>query len=68
MELVMGGTRPWSYLTHSYDLKDGKLWPNERPGLGVEVDVSQLQMIGDFTERYALTPLLRRLDGSFTNW
>ena len=34
MEMVMGGTRPWPYLNQSYDLKNGKLWPNERPGLG----------------------------------
>ncbi|MBL8214224.1 MAG: mandelate racemase/muconate lactonizing enzyme family protein [Bryobacterales bacterium] len=68
MELVMGGTRPWPYLNASYDLKNGKLWPNERPGLGVEVDTSKLQMIGDWNERYTLTPLLKRPDGSFTNW
>ena len=24
-----------------YDFKEGKLWPNDRPGLGVKVDVSQ---------------------------
>lgn len=68
MELVMGGTRPWPYLNASYDLKNGKLWPNDRPGLGVEVDTSKLQMIGDWNERYTLTPLLKRPDGSFTNW
>jgi L-alanine-DL-glutamate epimerase-like enolase superfamily enzyme len=68
MELVMGGARPWPYLNQSYDLKDGKLWPNERPGLGVEVDTSKLQLIGDHTEAYSLTPMLRRPDGSLTNW
>ena len=68
MELVMGGTRTWPYLNQSYDFKNGKLWPNDRPGLGVEVDTSKLQQIGDYKERYTLTPLLRRPDGSFTNW
>jgi len=68
MELVMGGTRPWPYLKYGYDMKDGKLWPNERPGIGVEVDTAQLQQIGDYRERYQAIPTLRRPDGSFTNW
>lgn len=68
MEMVMGGTRPWPYLKSSYDLRNGKLWPNERPGLGVEVDTAQLQQIGDFREHYQLTPMLKRPDGSLTNW
>jgi L-alanine-DL-glutamate epimerase-like enolase superfamily enzyme len=68
MELVMGGTRPWPYLKASYDLRNGKLWPNDRPGLGVEVDTNKLEQIGDFTEAYSLTPMLRRPDGSLTNW
>ncbi len=68
MEMVMGGTRPWPYLKSHYDLKNGKLWPNERPGLGVEVDTSQLQQIGNYTEAYSLTPMLKRPDGSYTNW
>ncbi|MBV6432449.1 MAG: D-galactonate dehydratase [Bryobacteraceae bacterium] len=68
MEMVMGGTRPWPYLNHFYDLRNGKLWPNDRPGLGVEVNTAKLQQIGDFTEHYDLTPMLKRPDGSLTNW
>jgi len=68
MELVMGGSRTWPYLTAGSDLRNGKLWPNDRPGLGVEVDTSQLQLIGDYTEHYELTPMLKRRDGSLTNW
>jgi galactonate dehydratase len=68
MEMVMGGTREWPYLRQSYDLKNGKLWPNERPGLGVEVDTSRLQLIGDYTENYSAIPMIRRPDGSYTNW
>ena len=68
MEMVMGGTREWPYLRQSYDLKQGKLWPNERPGIGVDVDTSKLQLIGDFTERYTPIPMVRRPDGSYTNW
>jgi L-alanine-DL-glutamate epimerase-like enolase superfamily enzyme len=68
MEMVMGGTREWPYLRQSYDLKQGKLWPNDRPGIGVTVDTSKLQLIGDFTERYTPIPIIRRPDGSYTNW
>jgi hypothetical protein len=49
-------------------LKNGKLWPNERPGIGVDVDTSKLQMIGEYKERYHAIPMIRRPDGSFTNW
>jgi L-alanine-DL-glutamate epimerase-like enolase superfamily enzyme len=68
MEMVNGGQREWPYLNQSYDLRQGKLWPNDRPGLGVDVDVSKLQQIGDFTDHYELTPMLKRPDGSLTNW
>ncbi|MBM3784161.1 MAG: mandelate racemase/muconate lactonizing enzyme family protein [Acidobacteria bacterium] len=68
MEMVMGGTRPWPYLRNHYDLRNGKLWPNERPGIGVDVDTAQLQLIGEYKERYAAIPMLRRPDGSYTNW
>jgi L-alanine-DL-glutamate epimerase-like enolase superfamily enzyme len=68
MEMVMGGTREWPYLKHGYDFRNGKLWPNDRPGVGVEVDTSKLQLIGDYTEKYSPIPTLRRPDGSYTNW
>lgn len=68
MEMLSGGTRQWPYLNQGYDFREGKLWPNERPGLGVEVDTSKLQRIADFTERYAMLPIIRRPDGSYTNW
>jgi L-alanine-DL-glutamate epimerase-like enolase superfamily enzyme len=68
MEMVQGGTREWPYLKTAYDFRNGKLWPNERPGVGVEVDAARLQQIGNYTERYAAIPMLRRPDGSYTNW
>jgi hypothetical protein len=55
-------------VTQGYDFRDGKLWPNDRPGIGVEVDTAKLQLIGDFKERYTLIPMIQRPDGSFTNW
>jgi L-alanine-DL-glutamate epimerase-like enolase superfamily enzyme len=68
MEMLQGGKRQWPYVTQGYDFRDGKLWPNERPGIGVEVDTAKLQLIGDFKERYTLIPMIQRPDGSFTNW
>ena len=47
---------------------DGKLWPNQRPGLGVEVGTEKLTLVAEVTERKEGTPLNRRPDGSITNW
>ena len=68
MEMVQGGTLKFPYLTSYYDFHNGKLWPVEKPGLGVDVDISKLQQIGDFSEKYTAIPMLRRPDGSYTNW
>jgi galactonate dehydratase len=35
------------YLPRHFDFKDGKLWPNDRPGLGVEFDASRLPLVAD---------------------
>jgi len=51
------------------DFKNGKLYPNDRPGLGVELDMKQLRQIAEITE-----PITNRAqtyfrpDGSITNW
>ncbi len=68
MEMLGKGDLKWPYLKQAYDFKAGKLWPNQRPGLGVEVDTRQLQMILEVTEPYAPIQTLRRPDGSYTNW
>jgi galactonate dehydratase len=52
----------------SYDFRKGKLYPNSRPGLGVEVDTKQLQLVAEINEHYAPIPMLHRPDGSYTNW
>jgi L-alanine-DL-glutamate epimerase-like enolase superfamily enzyme len=56
------------YLPKAFDYKDGKLWPNERPGLGVEFDASKLALTAEFTERKQPIRIFRRPDGSLTNW
>lgn len=51
------------------DFKDGKLYPNDRPGLGVEVDFKQLTQIAEFTQPdFQPGQLYYRTDGSITNW
>ena len=56
------------YLPKHFDFRNGKLWPNERPGLGVEFDSSRLTLTAEFTERNQPIKIFRRPDGSFTNW
>jgi len=68
MEILGDGSRSWPYLTRAYDFKNGKMWPNQRPGLGVEVDVSKLTKVGEYNSYRAGMPLNTRPDGSYTQW
>ena len=68
MEMLGDGSRTWPYLPRMYDFREGKLWPNDRPGLGVEVDVSKLTRIGEYSTYRAGMLMNQRPDGSFTNW
>jgi L-alanine-DL-glutamate epimerase-like enolase superfamily enzyme len=56
------------HLTLGCTFRYGKLFPNARPGLGVEFDPSQAELVAEVTEHHAPVPTLRRPDGSFTNW
>ena len=67
-ELTGNGDRELDYLPQKYDFKNGKLWPNDRPGLGVEVDTRRLELMVEVTEHQQPVPLYRRPDGSITNW
>ena len=61
------GDRPPVYLPEFLTFKNGKLWPNSRPGLGVTVDFKPLTQTADFsTARNANT--YHRPDGSLTHW
>jgi galactonate dehydratase len=62
------GPVPEPHLPASYDFRNGKIWPNRRPGLGVEFDSKPLQMVLEVTERSRPIPLFHRPDGSLTNW
>jgi hypothetical protein len=50
------------------DFRNGKLWPNERPGLGVEFDPRRAKLVAEVTEHRQPIRLFRRPDGSITNW
>ncbi len=68
MEMLGDGTQRQPHLPLSYDFRGGKLWPNQRPGLGIELDAKPLQLAAEITQRSRPIPMLRRPDGSITNW
>jgi L-alanine-DL-glutamate epimerase-like enolase superfamily enzyme len=61
------GERPIEYLPECLDFKQGKLYTNDRPGLGVTLDLTRMKQIGEVT-----TPISRQIykrpDGSLTHW
>ena len=61
------GERPVPYLPEFLECRNGKVWPNDRPGLGVSVDERQLTFVEAITEG-APGATQRRLDGSLTHW
>ncbi|HVG38646.1 MAG TPA: mandelate racemase/muconate lactonizing enzyme family protein [Pyrinomonadaceae bacterium] len=69
MEMVNGGQNPLpGYLPKAYDFRDGKMWPNDRPGLGVEFDATKLKLTAEFTKTGPGRNTFQRPDGSLTNW
>jgi hypothetical protein len=68
MEYNYGG-RTIPHMPAGLDFKEGKLYASDRPGLGVELDMKQLNHVADFTERVtARAQVYYRPDGSITNW
>src|SRR3954471_11359483 len=58
-----------SHLPECLDFKNGKLYANDRPGLGVRLDMSQLKLIAEITQPVtARAQTYFRPDGSITNW
>jgi galactonate dehydratase len=61
--------RKFAHLPVCLDFKEGKLYPNDRPGLGVELEMSQLKMVAEVTQPVtARAQTYFRPDGSITNW
>lgn len=57
-----------SYLPECVTFKNGKLWPNSRPGLGVTLHSKQVTKIAQITEPGTSRSTYVRPDGSQTNW
>ena len=61
------GNRKLAHLPEYTDFKEGKLYPNERPGLGVTLDTKPMTMIGEVTQPVR-RQIYNRPDGSLTHW
>jgi galactonate dehydratase len=68
MEMTGAGPREEPHLPQHFDFKNGKLWPNARPGLGVEFDPKRATQAAEVTQHAAPIRTFRRPDGSLTNW
>ncbi len=68
MEMTGAGAKSHPHLPVHYDFRNGKLWPNDRIGLGVEFDPNQAELTLEITEHARPIRLLSRPDGSVTNW
>jgi len=64
---VPTGTGNLSYLSEFVDMRDGKVWPNDRPGLGITLNMSQLTQAAEYTTSNGGNTYQRR-DGSPTRW
>jgi L-alanine-DL-glutamate epimerase-like enolase superfamily enzyme len=56
-----------AYAPELVEFRNGKVWPNDRPGLGVTIDESQLTFVEEMTQG-APGPTYLRPDGSPTHW
>jgi len=61
------GNRAIDYLPECLDFKQGKVYTNERPGLGATLDMKPLKPIGEVTQPIR-GRLYQRPDGSLTHW
>jgi L-alanine-DL-glutamate epimerase-like enolase superfamily enzyme len=66
MEYNYGG-RPIEHLPECLDFKNGKAYTNDRPGLGVTLEMKLLNMIGEVTQP-GRRNIFFRPDGSLTHW
>ncbi|MBK1877787.1 mandelate racemase/muconate lactonizing enzyme family protein [Pelagicoccus mobilis] len=69
-EIVGTGPAEKPYLNSDYIIfKEGKLYPNDHPGIGVTLVKEKLTKTLEVTERdpHAF-PIFKRPDGSYTNW
>ena len=68
MEMTGDGSQQLPHLPECYDFREGKMWPSNRPGLGVVFDSTKATQIAEITENVTIAPKFYREDGSLTNW
>ena len=54
------GERPVPYMPEFLECRNGKVWPNDRPGLGVSIDERQLTFVEAMTEGVPAHPSASR--------
>jgi L-alanine-DL-glutamate epimerase-like enolase superfamily enzyme len=64
---IGSNTRLPNHIHEGLDFRDGKCWPTQRPGLGVSINMDQLTLLGETTEK-GKRLFYRRPDGSLTHW
>lgn len=69
-EMLGDGPQKMEYLNDDYLVfKNGKLYRNERPGIGVELNRKQVSLVKEITKGPPVDhPKFVRPDGSITNW
>jgi L-alanine-DL-glutamate epimerase-like enolase superfamily enzyme len=55
------------HISEGLDFKEGKCWPNQRPGLGVKLNTAHMTQIGEVTQP-GNKLFYFRPDGSLTHW
>jgi len=68
MEVLGTGPKQPPHILQGAVFKDGKLWPQDRPGLGVEIYPAAAELVSEVTAHNAPIPTYRRPDRSYTNW
>ena len=65
---IGGNTRPAEHIAEGLNLKNGKLWPTDRPGLGVTLNMERLTLVAEIKDAGPPRPTYFRPDGSQTSW
>ncbi len=69
-EITGNSATQTDYLNDDYLIFDnGKIWPNTRPGLGVEFNPKNVTLVNEIKDGSDYDhPYFKRSDGSYTNW
>ncbi|MEO7190351.1 MAG: mandelate racemase/muconate lactonizing enzyme family protein [Vicinamibacterales bacterium] len=65
---IGSNTRPAAHINEGLDFKNGKIWPNQRPGLGVTLNMAQLTLVTEITQAGTGRTTYFRPDGSQGSW